>query len=149
MARLLALCGVSLRGSRVFLILNLCHKKVNITKLDFSSAIILNSFQQNLTFCCFFRYYIRNRRSADDESNLDALAFIQYKSVQGSRKQATDESGKVYRDLENRYRLNVTHTYVVINHLESGMKYKVVLKAVNRNTDSLTVTKQTFTGNLS
>ena len=121
---------------------------INELKLDLNAP--LKIFGYLLPFFFNIGYVFRNhaltRRSSDVES-LDALTSIQYKSVQGSRKQATGESGKVYRDLQNRYRFNVTYTYVIISHLESGMKYRLVLKALNRDTNSLPVTKQTFTGN--
>ena len=88
------------------------------------------------------------RRSTDDEKNIDALSFIEYKSVRFGQglKKFVEETGKVYQDSENWYPLNVNHTHVIISHLESGVKYRLVLKALNRNTDSLTVTRETFTG---
>ena len=112
------------------------------------------------SICCAFyvhkffrnRPITRKKRNSDvtgsDVNVLSSIEFKTFRSSRGSRKQASGEQGKVFSSPDNRYHVNLTYTHVIMSHLESGLKYKIDLKAVNRNTDSLVVTKQTFTGDV-
>lgn len=94
------------------------------------------------------------RLQRDATSQLDVPSFVDVREMKVVKKggnffkENTNQDQEVFADLNDQFRFNVTNDYIIISNLESSVKYKVELQAVNQQTSSQIVTKQRFTGRL-
>ncbi|XP_078495959.1 uncharacterized protein LOC100175984 [Ciona intestinalis] len=88
----------------------------------------------------------RVRRTLSDDSD-QIVQPVTYRSkiFTSSRRFTLTPPLRIYPSLDSIYYINITYSDVTFSDLEAGVKYKVTLKAVNQHTDSLPVSRQTFT----
>ena len=91
--------------------------------------------------------FYRNRPNRNKRGEFPQTTFIPI-TYQPADTSIGVETNQLFTDSDKIYRINITYTGVIFGGLEPAIKYLVRLKAVNRDTDSLSVLLDQFTSQL-